>query len=319
MVTAAVPSIAVPMLIAAAPSTADPLMSMDGVAPSVMATDEVAPSVSATVMTTDEVAPSVSATVMVTGEVVPSVSAPVVAMDRVVAPSVSAPVMATDEVASPSVSAPVLENTDGTAEPDDDPDAVDLAEQSEEDMEGNDEEDNGFDVVENITSDAYQQQRQECEATKLQLIESSWSVTCKSGSNELKWTAIHDSIAECPPVEYPKVGIRDMDWRKFDHLASYAKSSLKKESSSERPYHFLESLLLLWPGDWKKQLSQLNAAIITEYRNKAKHKHSVHQVKPVSANKNFIFIGNIILSGAIGKGGRLLFEKESSRLKDGTF
>jgi hypothetical protein len=110
-----------------------------------------------------------------------------------------------------------------------------------------------------------------------------------------------------------------MDWRKFDDLASYAKPSLKKESSSERPYPFLELLLLLWPGDWKKQLSQLNAAICTEYRNKAKHKHSVRQVKPVSANKFFIFIGIIILSGAIGKGGRLLFEKESSRLKDGTF
>jgi hypothetical protein len=96
-----------------------------------------------------------------------------------VVPSVSALVMTMDEVAAPSVSAPALENTDGTAEPDDDLDAVDLAEQSEEVMEGNKEEDNGFDVVENITLDAYQQQRQECEATKLQLIESSWSVTCK--------------------------------------------------------------------------------------------------------------------------------------------
>ena len=153
-----------------------------------------------------------------------------------VVPSVSALVMTMDEVAAPSVSAPALENTDGTAEPDDDLDAVDLAEQSEEVMEGNKEEDNGFDVVENITLDAYQQQRQECEATKLQLIESSWSVTCKSGSNELKWTAIPDSIAEFPPVEYPKVGVSDMDWRKFDELASHAKSSLKKESTAERPY-----------------------------------------------------------------------------------
>jgi hypothetical protein len=160
VVTAAAPSIAVPMLTAAAPSTADPLMAMDGVVPFV----------SAPVMTMDKVAPSVSAPVMVTGDVVPSLPAPVMAINGEAVPSVSALVMATDEVAAPSVSAPALENTDGTAEPDDDLDAVDLAEQSEEVMEESNEEDSGFDVVENITSDAYQQQRQECEATKLQRI-----------------------------------------------------------------------------------------------------------------------------------------------------
>jgi len=153
-------STAVPVLTAAAPSTADPLMAMDGVVPFV----------SAPVMTMDKVAPSVSAPVMVTGDVVPSLPAPVMAINGEAVPSVSALVMATDEVAAPSVSAPTLENTDGTAAPDDDPDAVDLAEQSEEVMEESNEEDSGFDVVENITSDAYQQQRQECEATKLQRI-----------------------------------------------------------------------------------------------------------------------------------------------------
>jgi hypothetical protein len=76
-------------------------------------------------------------------------------------------------------------------------------------------------------------------------------------------------------VEYPKVGVSDMDWRKFDELASHTKSSLKKESTAERPYPFLELLLLLWPGDWKKHLSQPNVAMLSEYRNKAKHKHSV--------------------------------------------
>ena len=58
---------------------------------------------------------------------------------------------------------------------------------------------------------------------------------------------------------------------------------------------------------------------MSEYRNKAKHKHSVCQVKAVSANEFFIFFGIIILSGAIAKGGQLLFEKESSRLIEGNF
>jgi hypothetical protein len=34
-----------------------------------------------------------------------------------------------------------------------------------------------------------------------------------------------------------------MVWRKFDDLASYAKSSLKKESSSERPYPYHQGIL----------------------------------------------------------------------------
>jgi hypothetical protein len=86
-------------------------------------------------------------------------------------PSASVSVAAIIDKAAPSVSIPVTANTDGVApstvplaanisvvlsEPDNDPDAVDLAEQSEEVMEGNNDDDNRFDVVENITSDAYQ-------------------------------------------------------------------------------------------------------------------------------------------------------------------
>jgi hypothetical protein len=61
-------------------------------------------------------------------------------------------------------------------------------------------------------------------------------VMSKSGSNELKLTIIPDSIAKFSPLEYPMVGVRDRDWRKFDELASCAKSLLKKESNAERPY-----------------------------------------------------------------------------------
>ncbi len=39
----------------------------------------------------------------------------------------------------------------------------------------------------------------------------------------------------------------------------------------------------------------------------------------VNANEFFAFLGIIIISGAISKGGQNLFEKESSRLKDGAF
>jgi hypothetical protein len=87
----------------------------------------------------------------------------------------------------------------------------------------------------------------------------------------------------------------------------------------ERPYPFLDLFLILWPGDWRKQLQQLNSAIERDYKNKSKHKHSVRQIKAVTANEFFVFLGIIIISGALGKGGRMLFEKESDRLKDGIF
>jgi len=240
-------------------------------------------------------------------------------------PSASATTSTLEEVAPRDEIDPDDINTTSTLEevapPDEiDPDDINMSEQIDEVLEGNNVEDNGFDVVENISSDVYQQKRRECELKKLEMIENSPPVTCKSGSNQLQWKIIPDSIADCPPVEFPKLGVRDMDWRKFYELSSFAKTSLKKESAvKNRPYPYLELFLLLWPGDWKKQLEQLNAAILNEYTKKSKHKHSVRAVKAVTANEFFIFIGIIILSGATGKGGRELFEKESSRLKEGNF
>jgi hypothetical protein len=52
---------------------------------------------------------------------------------------------------------------------------LDLNELEEEIQEGADEEDAGFDVMEIMTTDVYQKRREECE--KLELIESSWSIT----------------------------------------------------------------------------------------------------------------------------------------------
>ncbi len=101
-------------------------------------------------------------------------------------------------------------------------------EMDEEIQEGTLEEDVGFDVVENITSDVYQQKHQECEQKKLELIESSYSITCKSGGNELVWSVVPDSIPESPQIEFQNIGIREMDWDNFNKLSSYAKA-LKKQ------------------------------------------------------------------------------------------
>jgi len=132
---------------------------------------------------------------------------------------------------------------------------------AEEIVEGVQEEDAGFDVVENITSGVYQKRREECERKKLELIESCSPVTCKSGSNELVWVVIPDSIAEEPPIEFPTIGVREMEWGKFADLAAFGKASLKGKVAMERPQPYLDLLLTLWPNDWVKQLQQLNSAI----------------------------------------------------------
>jgi hypothetical protein len=75
----------------------------------------------------------------------------------------------------------------------------------------------------------------------------------------------------------------------------------------------LELFLALWPGDWKQQLAQLNDEIIKEYRTKSKNKVGVRPIRPVTQREFFIFIGIIIFSGAVGKGGKNLFEKEQDR------
>jgi hypothetical protein len=167
----------------------------------------------------------------VVAPVVPSIQAPVApsiqppeASSSVLAPeppshpepeassSIVAPeaLEASSSVVVPEVStpAPEAEVTSSLVVPEDDPD---LEETAEAVQEGALDEDAGFDVAKNITSDVYQQCRQECEAKKLELIESSWQVTCKSGSNQLVWSIIPDSIAEAPPVEYANIGVRDMD------------------------------------------------------------------------------------------------------------
>ncbi len=57
-------------------------------------------------------------------------------------------------------------------------------------------------------------------AKKLELIESSYNVTCKSRGIELVWKVVPDSIPESPPIEFQNIGIWEMDWDKFNNLSS---------------------------------------------------------------------------------------------------
>jgi len=138
----------------------------------------------------------------------------------------------------------------------------------------------------------------------------------KSGNSELVWTAVPDSIPENPPQEFSSIGVRNINWDRFNNLSSIIKFSKK---DAEIPQPFLELFLLLWPGDWKQQLAQLNEEILKEYRTKSKNKVGVCPIRPVTQREFFVFIGIIIFSGAVGKGGKNLFEKEQDRRKEGVF
>ena len=314
------------------PTTSAPVPTTSAAAPTNSA---VAPTNSAAAPTNSAAAPTTSAPAPTTSAPQPTNSAPaastILAVTSLPAASVVSSIAESTARTAPestvsthpaestapsnTVVGPSVESVE-VSETEEDPDLVDP---TEEIVEGTQEEDAGFDVVENITSDVYQQWRQECERKKLELFETSSPVTCKSGGNELVWSITPDSIVEEPPVEFPTIGVREIEWGKFSDLAAFGKASVKGKPTMERPQPYLDLCLTLWPGDWRSQLQQLNSAIEKDYQNKAKHKHSVRQIKPVSPNEFFVFIGIMIMSGAAGKGGRRLFEKQSERLKDGIF
>jgi hypothetical protein len=131
--------------------------------------------------------------------------------------------------------------------------------------------------------------------SSLELIESSWMVTCKSGSNEKVRTVIPDSIAEALPVEFNNIAVREMEWEKFDALASFAKASMRSKPAMERPHPLLDLFLTLWPANCREQLQELNLAIERDYKSKSKHKHSVRKIKVVKANEFFVFLRIIII------------------------
>jgi hypothetical protein len=169
-----------------------------------------------------------------------------------------------------------------------------------------------MDVVEKVTLDVYQQQRQQCEANKREVIESNWSVTTKSGNARLVRNVIPDSIPEDPTEEYSSIGVRYVEWDKFMRLSSTKKSS-KKNGETLQPS--LELFLMLRPGDWKKQLIQLNDEILKDHKNRSKNKAGARPIRPVSQEEFFIFIGIIVFAGAAEKGGKNLYEGEKDSRK----
>jgi hypothetical protein len=94
---------------------------------------------------------------------------------------------------------------------------------------------------------------------------------------------------ESPSKEFSSIGIRNVNWEKFKSLWTKDKAT-----RSEVPQPYLDLFLTVWPGDWKKQLIQLNKVIESEYKTKSKNKAGVRRIKQVSEKEFFIFFGIII-------------------------
>jgi hypothetical protein len=101
------------------------------------------------------------------------------------------------------------------------------------------------------------------------------------------------SVPESQALQLHNIGIREMEGDKFNRLCFYAKVSVKSKSNEEKPHLFIDLFLLLCPGDWKKQLQQMNEPIEREFKRvqkKSRHKHSVRHFKPIFAYDYFDFL-----------------------------
>jgi hypothetical protein len=60
------------------------------------------------------------------------------------------------------------------------------------------------------------------------------------------------------------------------------------------PQPFFDLFLLLWPGDWKKQLAQLNEAIAKDFAAKSKNKVGVRRIKPISESEFLVLLSYLV-------------------------
>jgi hypothetical protein len=109
-----------------------------------------------------------------------------------------------------------------------------------------------------------------------------------------------------------------MNWKKFTDL----KDKMKQHTRETRvdttiPYlsisPFFDLFLLLWPGDWKNQLNNLNVQIVTKNESNRRNQSRHRAIALVSDNEFFVFIGIMIAAAPAGKGGAALFECSRKR------
>jgi len=173
------------------------------------------------------------------------------------------------------------------------------------------------------TTDAHIAKLTQSKAERQNLINAHHTVTVGA----MTWRVIESSVA--PPLEeYDQVGVRRASFRDFKQLKQSLKgldTKLRKHGpkvdatkKKVKLYPYQNIFLALWPGNWKKQLRQLNEEIEKAQSNSnGSQKKGIRVVKPVSRKEWWRFIALIIAASVVGYGGHRLWESESSRAEDG--
>ena len=124
------------------------------------------------------------------------------------------------------------------------------------------------------------------------------SVSVRSGRKTNIWRVINNIKKEDTGVDndFKNIGINGFD---FNHLEVVCPNPKYKR------INFLKLMIHLWPGDWKKQLQQLNKKIESDNKlNKINKRHGrARQTKHISEREFWKFWGLILIARIYGRVG----------------
>lgn len=124
-------------------------------------------------------------------------------------------------------------------------------------------------------------------------------------NSKLTWTVREDiMMEECPgPTQYKKIGVKNFDFQQFTVTCPDGKN---------KRINFLELLIHLWPGNWRKQLQLLNERIVRDNVEKSNTKRHgrYRQMELISEREFWIWWGIIIVARLEGRKGNVWDKNE---------
>lgn len=142
------------------------------------------------------------------------------------------------------------------------------------------------------SSSKYRLKKAKYEKEKSEIIEHGYKVACKDGR---VWKAVENSIPDKEVTELDYVGVQGYE---FERLCGENKVG---------DHHALMDLFsLLWPGDWKDQMDNINNCITNKQKNGKDIDH-------ISQCEFWKFMGIMIISASIGEGGAKLWPKDFNK------
>lgn len=127
--------------------------------------------------------------------------------------------------------------------------------------------------------------------------------------DSIEWTVVDDPIITNAPVEYGEVGLVGFDWNMFSD------ENIDEKSGHPYKYPFLALLKVLWPGNYTRQIQNMNNFIEKENKrkqeagNRSKSTSAKKKINEIRGEQEFwVFIGILIYAGAIKKKGCQLWE-----------